>query len=91
MHCYAGPIPKHLVPLDRVTLAQSRDLARILNPFWQATGTVAYRSPSLSHWIGPADGTRPQSMLTDQNHFVASCYVSERNRTTEVIQARNDI
>jgi hypothetical protein len=25
------------------------------------------RSPSLSHWIGPADGTRPRSMRTEQN------------------------
>src|SRR5258706_16184413 len=34
LHSYAGPIPNHLGPLDLVTLAQSRDLARILKPFW---------------------------------------------------------
>jgi hypothetical protein len=46
-----------------------------------------YRSRSLSHWIGPAGGTRPQPMRTAQNHLVASRCVSAHWRP-ETIQAR---
>ena len=42
-----------------------------------------YRSRSLSHWVGSAEGTRPQPMQTDQNHVAASYNISERHWNTE--------
>src|ERR1700730_396119 len=50
-----------------------------------------YRSRSLSHWIDPADGTRPQPMPTDQNHFAVSSCFSERNGNTEASQAQTEL
>jgi hypothetical protein len=45
--------------------------------------------PISVHGIGPAEGTQPQPIKTEiKNRLAGSCYLSERNWSTEMIQAR---
>jgi len=82
---------KRMRPADSPGTCKISRSAQYLKLTWQATDSSLYRSRSLSHWIGPAEGTPPQPMQTDQNDLMVSYYVSERNGSTEVIQARKGI
>src|SRR6266404_102295 len=88
LDCCGGPIPESRTG-GRTHAPQSRSPSESLKQFWWANGNgYPYRSRSLSHWV-PADGTRPQPMRTDQNHFVVSRYVFARDGSTEMLQSHN--
>src|SRR5260221_5052568 len=74
-----GPIPGIIWAGGLAWPVQSRDPREFSNCSGRQRDSYLYRSRSLSHRIGSADGTRPQPMRTDQKHIVASCYVCERD------------
>ena len=74
--CGGGPIPESSGPAD--ALCRHNLAIRNSQLILADNGDSCLHGPrSLSRWSGTADGTRPQPMRTDQNHFMASCYVSK--------------
>src|SRR5260221_11213926 len=69
----------HLRPADSLGPCKISRSAQNLKLTGRQRDSYLYRSRSLSHSIGPAEGTPPQPMQTDQNDLTVSCYVSERN------------
>ncbi len=51
-------------------------------------GNCLYTSRSLSHWIGLAEGTRPQPTPTEITTTLRRSYLSACNWNTQMIQAR---
>src|SRR5260221_11309201 len=68
----------HLRPADSLGPCKISRSAQNLKLTGRQRDSYLYRSRSLSHSIGPAEGTPPQPMLTDKNYLTVSCFFYER-------------